>query len=107
MAGHNGCGLTKFMEHACQANQAGAFLVQAQSSTESSLTEMEAEVRENKRLVLEQKCHSAEQAARQEALERDVAALKAMLEKVTRMLLEKGESQSNFPFSGTTVSVQS
>lgn len=72
----------------------------AQSSTESSLTEMEAEVREHKRLFLEQKRQIAEQLARQEALEKDVAALKAMLEKVTRMLLENRGYQGEFPFSG-------
>ena len=37
---------------------------------------------------MEQKRLSTEQAARQESLERDVAALRSMLEKVTKMLFE-------------------
>lgn len=68
---------------------------------------MEAEVREHKRLFLEQKRQIAEQLARQEALEKDVAALKAMLEKVTRMLLENRGYQGEFPFSGQAVSSSS
>ena len=70
---------------------------------------METELREYKRMFLEQKRHSADLAAqqetRQEALEREVAALKCMLGKMTRMWFENRGGQCDFPFNSNAVSL--
>ena len=84
-----------------------ANLLQAQSPTQSLLTELEAEVKENKRLLLEQKKYSAKQASQQAVLQSDVAALRCQLDELTRMLHDNWGGESNSTLSGTTVSLLS